>query len=225
MWALIPVKDFNTCKSRLANALPDYARQSLMAALLSDLLVALKQCESIEGISLVTRCHKATSLAGMHNVQVISLAEDKCLNSGVTAAVAAITGRGHQRAIILHGDLPMVTSSDITSLVEDHCNSGCAISLVPDNHHNGTNAILLDLPTRLEFAYGSNSYTAHNHFASQQNISKQTLENAHIGCDIDLWHDFQPLFNLASNTRQRQHLAHWLELYGDLFEWPQAANL
>jgi 2-phospho-L-lactate guanylyltransferase len=225
MWALIPVKDFNTCKSRLANALPDYARQSLMAALLSDLVDVLKQCPAIEGISLVTRCHKAASLADKHKIEVISLATDTCLNSGITAAVGFITARQQQQTIILHGDLPMATTDDIDDLVRAHCNSGCSISLVPDNEHNGTNAILLNLPTEMVFAYGDNSYAAHSLFCSQHHLAVQTLENKHIGCDIDLWNDFKQLFTLASNTRQRHYLAHWLEQYGDLFEWPHAANL
>lgn len=225
MWALIPVKDFNTCKSRLADALPVHARQSLMAALLSDLLHSLQDCPSITGISIVTRCPKASALAHTHGVEALSLETDHCLNSGVTAAVATIATRGQQQVLILHGDLPMATRDDIEELIHAHCNKACSVSLVPDNRHQGTNAMLLDLPTQMQFAYGDNSYTAHRDFAEQNHINMQTLENDHIGCDIDLWNDFQPLLTLASNTRQRQHLAHWLEQYGDLFEWPQAANL
>ena len=225
MWALIPVKDFDTCKSRLANALPAYARQSLMAALLSDLLAALTTCPSISGITVITRCDKAAKLAQTHGAEALSLPQDRCLNSGVTAAIAEMTARNIPDVIILHADLPMATAVDMSNLVSAHHTSGCAVTLVPDNQHNGSNAILVNLPTQMRFAYGANSYRAHLRFAEQQHLSVQTVENARIGCDIDLWHDFQSLFTLAANTRQRQHLAHWLEQYGDLFEWPLAANL
>lgn len=224
MWVLLPVKDLRTGKSRLASSLPEHARQSLMAALLADLLGCLQQCETIKGVLVVTRCPTATALAKHHGAETLSTPDDTGLNEAVKVGIETLTRLGIRAAMVMHADLPMATTSDIDTLVHLHQDSASVVSLVPDNRQDGTNAMLLDLPTAMSFAYGSGSYPAHLALAKAANLAVQTLHNPHIGSDIDLWDDFQPLFSLSSNTRQRGHLTHWLEQYGELFEWPQAAN-
>lgn len=224
MWVVIPVKDLDSCKSRLAHALPDHARPALMGALLADLLDMLKTCAGISGVAVVTRCPRAAQLASAHNADVMTLEADRCLNSGVTAAIAELAARHIPEAMILHADLPLVNAPDIDALVQAHHDNGAAVTLVPDNQENGTNAILLSLPTSMQFFYGQHSYSKHLDFCHQHDITAQTVHNERIGCDIDLWQDFAPLLSLRT-TGNRQQLARWLEQYGDLFDWPLAANL
>lgn len=224
MWALLPVKDFKACKSRLATMLPEDARQSLMGALLADLLAHLHLAQSITDILVVTRCPTASALATQHGATVFSAIDDTGLNEAVTAGITHLTALGASEAFIMHADLPMATAADIDNVIQAHHRQHCALTLVPDNQCDGTNGILLSLPTQMQFFYGKNSYPAHLAFSTSANISTQTVANVHIGCDIDLWDDFRPLFSLASNTQQRTHLAHWLGQYGKLFEWPLASH-
>lgn len=219
MQVIIPVKDLRSSKSRLAHTLPVEARQSLMAALLSDLLHMLKHSALVKNVTLVTRCPDVSLLAAQHHCNVLNLEEDRCLNSGINAAIAALTARGTAQALILHADLPLATSSDIDDIISAHQNNAAAITLIPDNHSNGTNAMLLTLPTAMQFFYGSNSYNAHSNFCRTQGISEQTVYNAHVGSDIDLWQDFAPLLSLRT-AGTRPQLSHWLEQYGELFDWP-----
>ena len=223
MQVIIPVKDFRSCKSRLAHALPLEARQSLMAALLSDLLHTLQRCHSIKNIALVTRCPDVAQLAAQQRTEVLNLDDDRCLNSGIAAAVAAISTRGTTQTLILHADLPLATTSDIDDVIAAHQNHTAAVTLVPDNQNNGTNAMLLTLPTQMQFFYGSHSYSAHSDFCRTQGIAMQTVYNAQLGSDIDLWQDFAPLLSLRT-AGTRPHLSHWLEQYGELFDWPLTAT-
>ena len=224
MWALLPVKDLRAGKSRLANSLPEQARQSLMTALLGDLLTNLQQAQGIEGILVVTRCPIAGTLATAHGAEVLDTQCDTGLNEAVSAGILGLTSRGIKTAMVMHADLPMATADDIELLVQGHLTQAADVSLVPDSKYNVTNVMLLTLPTRMTFAYGNQSYSAHLAATEQQTISVQTLTNEHIACDIDLWDDFEPLFSLNSNSRQRHHLAEWLQRYDDLFDWPQAIN-
>lgn len=223
MQVLIPIKDLRSCKSRLAHALPLEARQSLMAALLADLLHTLQHCHAVNNIALVTRCPEVAQLAAQHGVEVLNLEQDCCLNSGIRAAVATLTARGCPEVLILHGDLPLATREDIDSVIATHQNHKSAVTFVPDNQNNGTNVMLLQLPTPMQFFYGSNSYCAHRDFCQTQGIAAQTVYNAHLGSDIDLWQDFAPLLSLRT-AGTRPHLSHWLEQYGELFDWPLAAQ-
>jgi 2-phospho-L-lactate guanylyltransferase len=224
MWVVIPVKDLESCKSRLAHALPGHARPTLMGALLADLLDMLKTCAGISGVAVVTRCPRAAQLARTHNADVLTLEADCCLNSGVAAAISELATRHIPEVMILHADLPVANTADIEALLQAHHNSGAAVTLVPDNQENGTNAMLLSLPASMQFFYGQHSYSKHLDYCQQHAIAVQTARNEHIGYDIDLWQDFAPLLSLRT-AGNRQQLARWLEQYGDLFDWPLVANL
>lgn len=223
MQVLIPVKDLNSSKSRLAHALPDYARQSLMTALLTDLLDLLPACNTVSGVTVITRCEQARQLARQHGAEVLSLEDDRSLNSGVAAAVAVITRRGIRDTMILHGDLPLVSPQDIDSIINSHLQSEAQISLVPDNQRNGTNAMLLTLPTAIRFCYGQDSYRLHLDSCHSQHIPVQTVTNESIGSDLDVWQDFATLLDLRVSSHHSQ-LACWLAQYNELFDWPRAAN-
>jgi 2-phospho-L-lactate guanylyltransferase len=223
MWVVIPVKDLEGCKSRLAHALPDHARPALMGALLADLLDMLVACDAIDGVSVVTRCTKAAQLVRAHGAEVLALEADHCLNSGVTAAIANLTQRNIRATMVLHADLPLVNDGDIRALVRSHNKSQADVTLVPDNQQNGTNAVLLSLPSTMQFFYGEQSYNKHLVFCQHNQLNVQTVQNERVGCDIDLWRDFAPLFSLRT-AGNRPHLARWLEQYDDLFDWPLAAN-
>jgi 2-phospho-L-lactate guanylyltransferase len=223
MWVVIPVKDLDSCKSRLAHALPDHARLALMGALLADLLDILKACQGITGIAVVTRCPRAAQVTTAHGAEVLSLENDRCLNSGVTAAITALTARNIADVLILHADLPLVNATDIDALICAHRAAQKNITLTPDNQNNGTNAMLLSLPSTMQFFYGQHSYDQHLDFCKRNTISVQTVRNEHVGCDIDLWQDFAPLLSLRT-AGNRPQLARWLEQYGDLFDWPLAVN-
>jgi 2-phospho-L-lactate guanylyltransferase len=218
MQVVIPVKDFDRCKSRLAHGLPPEARHSLMAALLSDLLLMLQRCRTVQHIAVVTRCQAVAQLATRQNVEILDLAEDCCLNSGVTAAINTFTARNTADVLILHADLPLATAEDIDAVIHAHRTQHAAVTLVPDNQGNGTNAMLLSLPSRMQFFYGSHSYARHREFCQAQQISLHTVKNTHLGSDIDLWQDFAPLLSLRT-TGNRPHLSHWLEQYGELFDF------
>lgn len=217
MWVVIPVKDLDSCKSRLAHALPDHARPALMGALLADLLDMLKSCNTITGIAVVTRCPRAAQVAQTHGANVLALNNDLCLNSGVTAAIKELTTRNITDVLVLHADLPLVNAADIDELVQTHRAHQTSITLVPDSEQNGTNAMLLSLPSSMQFFYGEHSYNKHLDFCNHNAISVHTLRNERIGFDIDLWQDFAPLLSLRT-AGNRPQLARWLEQYDDLFD-------
>ncbi|HSC76415.1 MAG TPA: 5-amino-6-(D-ribitylamino)uracil--L-tyrosine 4-hydroxyphenyl transferase CofH [Pseudomonadales bacterium] len=219
MWVVIPVKNLDSCKSRLAHALPDHARPALMGALLADLLDMLHTCQNVTGVAVVTRCAKAANVATKHNADVLALDDDCCLNSGASAAITALAKRNIAEVLILHADLPLVNAADIDTLISTHRSRHAAVTLVPDNQDNGTNAMLLSLPSSMRFFYGQQSYKKHLAFCNNNHFAVQTVHNERIGCDIDLWQDFAPLLSLRT-AGNRPQLARWLEQYDDLFDWP-----
>ncbi len=220
MWAIVPVKNLNAGKGRLAPNLPPDARRALVCAMLRDVLSALTRCTAITRTILVTRCPEAARLAHRMTLPVLNLSEDRCLNSGVSAAVDVLSMCGVQEAMVLHGDLPLVRSEDISTVVCAHYAGKNDVTLVPDNDNIGTNAMLLKLPTAMQFAYGNNSFLKHKQYAQALNLRVQTLHNARIGNDIDLWHDLKPIYSRPAPT----HFSQWLAQHGALCGWPVLAK-
>src|SRR5215210_3131538 len=54
-WALVPVKPFGVAKSRLAETLPDAARQKLARELLARTLEVLGATKGLSGVAVVSR--------------------------------------------------------------------------------------------------------------------------------------------------------------------------
>lgn len=218
MWALLPVKDLNLGKSRLADSLSVIDRHTLMAAMLSDLLNTLRQCHSIHNTVVVTRCPDAAAIATELGAVVLSLPQDTGLNEAVTAGITTLTQQGVQQAMVLHADLPAVTPEDIQAAIAAH--AAYDLTLVPDTQRNGTNLLLLNLPSRLPFCYGNNSYTAHRQAAAQHGLRYQTFEHPRLGMDLDLWEDMQQLRQIHPDTLPEQ-LRAWLACHPDLIRSTQ----
>lgn len=215
MWALLPVKDLNAGKSRLASVLPPADRHTLMAAMLTDLLTTLAHCPGITASVVVTRCPDAQRIASAHGARVLSLLEDNGLNEAVAAGIATLTAEAVQHALILHADIPMATADDINAVIEQHTTHTHDVTVVPDHEHNGTNVLAVRLPTRLPFCYGPHSYTAHCDAASRLGLRIQTLENARLGMDLDLWEDVARLYRASQDTVPSQ-LRTWLAQHPEL---------
>ena len=63
MWAILPAKNFNHAKKRLAPSLTPVERQALFAAMLEDVLAAATDVDMLEGVLVLTRDEKAVALA------------------------------------------------------------------------------------------------------------------------------------------------------------------
>ena len=63
MWAVLPAKDLVDAKSRLADALSPAERRLLFRTMYEDVLVALSETASLDGIAVVTRDQEAGAVA------------------------------------------------------------------------------------------------------------------------------------------------------------------
>ena len=82
LWAVVPIKNFDRAKERLAGILTASERQFLFTAMLEDVLQTLSQCPALTGIVLVTREPQAQILGQRYGAR--SLIEQS--NLGHTAA-------------------------------------------------------------------------------------------------------------------------------------------
>ncbi len=200
MWAVIPLKNLQFAKQRLADSLTPQQRRELMLLMVKDGISALKHSAAIERVFILSRDPECTTLATELNIEVLNLEADQCLNSGLQAAQQLLASQApaDTELLILHGDLPLINSTDIDTLVAEHRNSDKDITLVSCQHKGGTNAMITALHTPFTFCFGTESFTRHRDQALQQGLSVNTFYSHHLALDLDNCEDIFQLQQLAT---------------------------
>ena len=191
MWTVLPLKALSPVKTRLASILSPVQRDGLMKAMVEDVLTALRDCPAVEGILVVSRDPDIPALVDVYGAQVLVLEQDKDLNSAVQAATDYLAGKGIDRALVLHGDIPLANPADLARLIDE--SHHCELTLLPCNQGQGTNALVTSLPARIPFLYGEASYLRFKEAAEQAGLETLSLDLPEMALDIDTVEDLSAL--------------------------------
>jgi len=218
MWTVLPLKALSPVKTRLASILSPVQRDGLMKAMVEDVLTALRDCPAVEGILVVSRDPDIPTLVDVYGAEVLVLEQDKDLNSAVQAATDYLAGKGIDRALILHGDIPLANAGDLARLIDE--SHHCALTLLPCKQGQGTNALVTSLPARIPFLYGEASCQRFKEAAEQEGLPTQSLDLPEMALDIDTVED---LFVLCRHYRenrewQQSHTGKFVEGLGLLHD-------
>ena len=191
-WAVVPIRGLRTAKTRLGGDLAPDERQALVAEMLRRTLVATRDAGSIEGTIVVTLDPAAARLAKAHGA--IGLVERvPGLNEAIVAGRSLAEARGATAVLVLPADLPRITAAAVTEVVDASREAveGAAalghrgvVTLVPDRHGAGTNAILLSPAGIIEPAFGSASRVTHQAEAVAAGATYQELGGP-LSLDVD----------------------------------------
>ncbi len=195
VWALLPIKGFSDAKQRLSSVLSAQQRRDLFAATVEDLLEQLSQVLNLAGVALVSNEPQAGQLAAKWDF--VCLAEPaavKGLNQAVQWGLDQLHALGASQALVLHGDLPLATAADIQVL------SGLEAStvLVPDWRDEGSNGLLINLPSPITPAYGVGSFERHATMLSKAGVQFSALRQSTLAFDVDTAQDLAYLQALAA---------------------------
>jgi 2-phospho-L-lactate guanylyltransferase len=108
------------------------------------------------------------------------------LNGSLDEARTAALAAGARCLLILPADLPTIEPSDLEALVAaaESLPPGPRVVLVPDRHGRGTNALLLEPPTVIPFAFGGDSRAAHSALAAAAGAAYAELDGR-LSLDLD----------------------------------------
>ncbi|MFA7552934.1 MAG: 2-phospho-L-lactate guanylyltransferase [Spongiibacteraceae bacterium] len=214
VWAVLPLKDFVNAKQRLSGVLAAHERRHLFHTMVEDVLGVLVSHPAIKQVLIVSDDPSAALLAEHYGVlcwSESSLAV-KGLSAVVDAAASQLVAQGVDAMLVVHGDLPLLSASDIQQLVDTHRASIFpAISIAPDTVGDGSNCVLASPPNAISFQYGEASFDKHRACAKAKFITVNSLSLAGAAHDIDSPDDLQLLLQLELPSQgQGKHTLKYL---------------
>ncbi len=189
--AIVPVRSFESAKSRLGEPLDAEERQTLVAGLLDRTIKAASGVDAIESIVVVSPdpvVLRAAAAAGATPVRQ----PDDGLNEGLRAATRWATADGATAVIVLAADLPAISAAAIEAVVAAAAagrrSDRAIVAIVADRHGRGTNVLLVSPPDAIAFTFGSGSRASHLAEAQAANAVALELDGP-LALDLDLPED------------------------------------
>ena len=186
MWAIIPINNFNESFSRLSNVLNKKQREEMTQILATQVLDALTPIASVEKIIVLSNEIEWLSSFWNKKITVLPESDTEQFSKKIDNTTQWIQNQGVTAMLYLSIDLPYIQQEDIENLISQHISG---LSIVEAKKDNGTNALILDLPTKMEFQFGPNSFSKHLAEARSKNINTTIVNIECLSLDLDDWND------------------------------------
>jgi 2-phospho-L-lactate/phosphoenolpyruvate guanylyltransferase len=201
-FAVLPVKRFGAAKQRLTDGLEPGARERLAEAMVRDVLAALAQAPTLDGVVVVTNEPRAAAPARAAGAEVIPDAAETGQSPAATAGVVRALELGAERVLLVPGDCPALAPDEVEALLADPAPAP-AVTIVPDRHGTGTNALLLTPPQAIEPAFGEGSFARHTAAAARAGATLSVQTPPSLLLDVDTASDLAVLRETLSRLPHR----------------------
>lgn len=197
--AILPAKQFETAKQRLAPTVQLGNRRALVEAMFADAILALRRVPVIDHILVVTSDPVASQIAAGYETIVVE--DTATSHSGATQlGIARAVAMGATRALLVPGDCPLLDPAELERLIARPA-SARSVLIVPDRHGEGTNALLLTPPGVMPPSFGEGSRRRHTDLATTHGAIPEVVELPSLALDIDTPEDLEALFEAFATTR------------------------
>ena len=171
---LVPVKSFGEAKLRLAPALDPAHRAALARAMATHVVT------SAAPLPTAVVCDDAEVADWARELGALVVWEpERGLNRAVEAGVARLGAAGAQRVVVAHADLPHAGRLAWVARF-------AGVTLVPDQHDNGTNVICVPVDAGFTFSYGPGSFARHRAEADRLELPVRVVREPSLSHDVDL---------------------------------------
>ena len=188
MWAIIPINEFSRSFTRLSSVLDLEQRMELAKNLSSRLIQILLTVDEVEKIVLFT-CEKNWPGELQHSKLVLRKDEDKKpLKQKIDSVADWAYELGAKKMMYLSIDLPIVEKKDITQIIDSHKHG---LTLVQAKKDGGTNALIADLPRKINFQFGADSFRKHLEAAKLEKLKTNIQSTEGLSFDLDDHDDWE----------------------------------
>ena len=188
MWAIIPINEFSRSFTRLSSVLDPEQRMKLAKNLSSRLIQILLAVDEVEKVILFTS-EKNWPGEIKHSKLVLRKDEDKKpLKQKIDSVADWAYGLGAKKMMYLSIDLPIVEKKDIRQIIDSHKNG---LTLVQAKKDGGTNALIADLPRKINFQFGADSFRKHLEAAKLEKLKTNIQSTEGLSFDLDDHDDWE----------------------------------
>lgn len=194
-WAIVPVKSFQTGKSRLGGILSDDERRQLNEYLLKRTLSVLMAVNGLEKILVISKDEMALEKARLVGASTLLETGEGGLNRALYQATNTLD-KSMDRLLVIPTDLLLMTSDDVEQLLELGSNPPVVV-VAPDRYENGTNALLVHPAGNIRYRYGQGSSKKHIEEAHKRGINVIIPVLPDLTFDLDMPEDLNILNSIG----------------------------
>ncbi len=202
MWAIVPFKGVPSGKSRLAEHLSVDDRATCAFAMLRDVLTALSNAPSLDGIILSSPMPELPDLSEFNNLTVYQDHAQSLAEAVTEASDFAKRELSASSTFIVPADIPMIQSADVEKAISAHDRA----TIIPDANDVGTNGLLCTPPNAFRYVFDGRSFRPHMRAAQEAGLNPQPLRVANFALDVDTIADLKKVVALAPNSHTARSL-------------------
>jgi 2-phospho-L-lactate/phosphoenolpyruvate guanylyltransferase len=195
--AILPVKSFGAAKQRLAPALSPGARQALAQAMFADVLSSLRGVPGLDSLVVVTADAVADAAARGQGVPVLRDTAQSGQSAAASIGISFALAEDFERVLLVPGDTPLLDPRELAELLA----LSRPVSIVPDRHGTGTNALVLAPPDAIWPSFGPGSLERHVAAAEAAGVSYGVEEVPTLMLDVDTGSDLTALIEALAERR------------------------
>jgi 2-phospho-L-lactate guanylyltransferase len=205
--ALVPVKGTPDGKARLARLLSPAQRQSLVRAMLHDVVETLRASPGLRRVAVTSPDAGVLALAErLGAVPLLEPPDARGLNAALTAAVVRLEQAGAEAVLIVQGDVPEIGTDDVAAMLDGVAARPRLVRGAPSDD-GGTSALLLRPPHVIAPAFGPDSFARHRAAAEAAGLAFEQCDRGALAVDIDRPRDLERLLSSSRAPRTREALA------------------
>ena len=194
MWLLLPIKAFDSAKSRLSNLLTTSERSELAQAMAADVLSTVAHHPAFSRVVVCSGDQRAQTLADAYNADFLDdlPSENTGLDQSVHHAVGRLLADGVTELAVIHCDLPLLTRTEIDHFVNIHQRGeGRSMTITPVRRRLGTNLLAWRPLAGFSTQYGEDSFRRHCDLAHRLALHVNFCPSPGGALDIDTLDDLQ----------------------------------
>lgn len=204
---LVPIKNTDSAKQRLAAVLDQPSRTKLAQAMLHDVLAALHEWKNRPEVGIVTGDPYATNLAREFGFEVIPDLENPGETGAIEMATRVCVERGIDSTLVIPGDIPLIQGWELEEILKKAPPEGSV--LVPAADGRGTNAAFRRPANLFPLRFGNDSFKPHHAAAQATGKPCIVLQFPGLTVDVDNPADLRQLLSLPGHTRAQRLARSW----------------
>jgi 2-phospho-L-lactate guanylyltransferase len=191
-YAILPVKRYATAKTRLADDMAAGTRRALAESMVTDVLMALRRTKSVDEVFVVTSEPTAEAIGRGYGATVLVDDLEEGQSAATMIGIAHAIEQGAARVVLVPADCPALDPVELSALLEREIEAPY-VTVVPDRHGTGTNALVLMPPDAIEPAFGPDSRARHEQAAADGGIPCDIADVETLAIDVDTADDLEVL--------------------------------